>query len=1260
MSHEPIAHETLVAAETQDDAVDPLPEELLPEQEELPENPEVPGKDLPLERAPGLEQLVHRAHRGLGHVGNERLASILKHAGAKEDAIRIAKKLVCPICVQHKRVDGARQAAPPRRLQPNQIVGVDTVWLPGVQPGGKLKMALNIICWSSRFQLMIPLKSHTPTGACQAFYQWLRIFGPPEKVYCDLGKEFLGAFQDMAAQNDFALEPGSLEAPTQRGITERAGRTFKEILSKTLMQTGCNSWDEWHEAVDTVSLTINRLTNKSGYSPMQRMIGYNPRLPGSILSGGASDHSTGSRYAAGDAQVQRSLEMRKQAAIAYHEADCNQALRHAIHAGPKKFYDFTAGQTVYFWRKGMSRQKKDSPAYWHGPAKVVLTDLPTTVWVTYHGYLVKACPEHLRGVSEDEKFILNDFISDLVDTKNALDEKKIRGYVILEDKPPLEDLVQKADPVEGPEPPVPRFRLTGKTPHGEVDFKDPNDDMDMPSIQENENGKRKLELDDQLEEPEMLSPGYEPSISATEDLQPGDHGGPGHPPLGELRPEEEEGERGVVRQEHPAGGDEEEERPSKRMRTEHLETMLTELMNLNPKKKKEIQINKMTKQEKEKFQAAILKEIKTNLKSGAYEFLSREESEKIRREKPEKIMKSRYVLTEKPVEHHEVPDLRDQGILLDGKEQEPMKAKARHVMKGFSENGAEDLDSTTPQVAKETAFFVLQIITSLGWILGHLDFTQAFHAGDKIQRELYAEIPNEGIPGIHRRQLLRLKKTCYGLTDGPYAWYCHISRILQELGYEKSRADPCLFFLRSTTDQSIEGIIGLATDDMIHGGGDRHWKNMQWLRQSYQMGKFTTGQGKFTGKNILPEKDGSMTIQQKHYIENQIEAIQLDKNRKREKFSRCTPKEISDLRTLIGGLAWISKETRPDVAGRVALLQQTMPHPMVKDIIEGNSILEDLKQTSHLGLRIQPIPLERLRMGVVTDASWGNAGPNTSEESQEDYWQETSKLWIRHHVQERRLRFHPGGTIDGPDLHTISRTRTTVKNGENHVDQWDIHEGYSSFPTTWTGKTIFYKTNDSKETKKPMSEKFLQASKKSSQGGFLLFYYDERMETSDQPEMISIIGWKSYKLKRCTVNTLSAECQSMVQGLGQLHWHRFLLAELFGVKLELEKWETQLASLPFVAVTDSRSLYDTVTKCRNSSAHVDDKRTAIDLTILKSDLARQQGQVRWVQGVNMIADSLTEKMSPWFLRKIMELGQWTLAETGHESLIDSQKKVGPM
>ena len=49
------------------------------------------------------------------------------------------------------------------------------------------------------------------------------------------------------------LDPGSMEAPTQRGITERAGKTFKEVLSKTLMQTGCTTWDEWRTTVDVVN-----------------------------------------------------------------------------------------------------------------------------------------------------------------------------------------------------------------------------------------------------------------------------------------------------------------------------------------------------------------------------------------------------------------------------------------------------------------------------------------------------------------------------------------------------------------------------------------------------------------------------------------------------------------------------------------------------------------------------------------------------------------------------------------------------------------------------------------------------------------------------------------------------------------------------------------------------------------------------------------------------------------------------------------------
>eukprot|EP00438_Fugacium_kawagutii_P017712 Skav207315 [mRNA] locus=scaffold2296:325139:333057:+ [translate_table: standard] len=1199
--------EILAANEVPADDEAHAEEEPLVDEQIIAENAEdsaSPQRALPLERPLSLESLVRRAHNGMGHISNSRLVSILKTANASDEAIKIAKTLHCPTCEQHKHIDGARKAAPPKNYKPNQVVGVDTVWLPGLEPNKKLKMALNCICWSTRFQLMIPLQDHTPAGAVKAFYQWIRIFGPPERIYCDLGREFLNTFQTMADNNDIYLDPGALEAPTQRSITERSGRTFKETLSKTIMATGVTTWEEWHDAVAVVNATINRLTNKSGFSPAQRMLGYNPRLPGSLLSGGYDDYGVLSKLSNGDLQIQRSMKLRKEAAIAYHRADCEQALRHAIHSAPKKLYDYQ--------------------------------------------------PEHLRPASQDEKLVLTDFIDDIVKTRDALTNDNIKKYIILEEKPPVEEQppgledgqkeewereFERVTGEQQEEPTIlPKYRLYGR--HAPGDYV-PRDEPPSKKTRTDDPGPVTSSIQVEPSEEE-----YSPSELRPDEL-------PADEPIGDSPTEDlpepaEEEARGTTRPNEET--DAMDEPPSKRIRTELVEILLSTVMNINQKKRKEVQMNQMSKTEKTKFNTAILKEITTNIQSGAYEVLGREESENIRRQKPEKILKSRYVFTEKPVEPHDLDKITKEGILLENQDLPgPHKAKARHVMKGFSEVGAEDLASTTPQVAKESAFFVLQLITSQAWELGHLDFTQAFHSGDKLQRELYAELPPEGAPGIHTRQLLKLNKTCYGLTDGPYAWYQHVSRVLEELGYTKSRADPCVYYLLDNQD-NLEGIIGLATDDMIHGGGKRHWRNMNWLRSNYQMGKFTTGSGTFTGKQIQVNEDGSLTIHQKNYIENNIKAIPIDPKRKKQKYNRCTPLEVGELRALIGGLSWVSKECRPDIAGRVALLQQTMPHPMVRDLLEGNSILEDLRKTADLGVTIQPIPLQHLRVGVVTDASWGNAGSNVQENSKTDHWEETADSWIRHHIQDRRLSFHPGSTADGPDLHSLSRKRITIVNHQQVIDSWDGSEAIQDLGMTWTGRTIFMKSNDPKETNMPLSEKFLQLCKQSSQGGYILFYYDSKIETSDEPQMISIVGWKSYKLKRCTVNTLSAECQSLLEGIGNLHWHRFLLAEAAGKHLSLSNWETQLKERPFIAVTDSKSLYDTVTKCRNSSAHIADKRTAIDLTILKSDLALTQGQLRWVGGTNLISDALTKKMNPTYLRKIMKAGKWTLTEAGHKEL----------
>ena len=697
-------------------------------------------------------------------------------------------------------------------------------------------------------------------------------------------------------------------------------------------------------------------------------------------------------------------------------------------------------------------------------------------------------------------------------------------------------------------------------------------------------------------------------------------------------------------------GDGLDDRPAKRLKTEFLEIYWSAVEKaLAAKQKKEIVFKQLSDDLRPIYLNAIKKEILNNIESGAYMILDPETSERIRREKDDKIVKSRYVLTEKGIDTEDIYKAKEEKVLIHEDGERSTKAKARHVMKGFSEENSEYLEVTTPQVGKDSVFLSLQLMVSNGWKPGYLDFTQAFHSGDALQREIYAEQPMEGIPGYNKRQLLQLKKCCYGLLDGPFQWFSHLKRILTEnLGYETSTADPCLFFLFDKA-RRLQGVISVATDDLLHGGDARHWQQMEWLNKNYKLGKFSTGDGRFTGKQIEVQPNGGVLVHQEIYTMEKVKQIPMEKARRARKFSLCTEAEITSLRGLLGALAWLSKETRPDLAGRVALLQQSMPHPYVQDLLEANSVAKEAMANPRVGIKIQPIPMGRLRVGTITDASWGNTKEDNTAEETDDYWVEGEKEWTRVHVQPRQLAFHPGSDQSGPELHDLADKRITIIDEETIEDKWN-HRG-AQLPVReeqWTGRTIFPKKGTGENGPGAINERFIQNQKLASQGGFITFFYDSKMETEDQLWPISVVNWKSYKIKRCTVNTLSAECQAMIQGVGSLHWLRALLHEASGQALSMDRWEEQIAATPFVAITDSRSLYDTITKLRNTASHIDDKRTAIDVTILKNDFNRTKGQVRWVEGGRMISDSLTKKMSSAYLRNVLQKGLWSLTEKGFE------------
>ena len=104
--------------------------------------------------------------------------------------------------------------------------------------------------------------------------------------------------------------------------------------------------------------------------------------------------------------------------------------------------------------------------------------------------------------------------------------------------------------------------------------------------------------------------------------------------------------------------------------------------------------------------------------------------------------------------------------------------------------------------------------------------------------------------------------------------------------------------------------------------------------------------------------------------------------------------------------------------------------------------------------------------------------------------------------------------------------------------------------------------------------------------------------------------------------------------------------------------------LPFISVTDSKSLYDSLRKEACPAAQFSDKRVAIDISVLRDEFRHQGGCIRWIDTRAMIADSLTKDCLPGYLRYIMEHGRWAIFEEGvalqRKALErkDIQKKVG--
>lgn len=258
------------------------------------------------------------------------------------------------------------------------------------------------------------------------------------------------------------------------------------------------------------------------------------------------------------------------------------------------------------------------------------------------------------------------------------------------------------------------------------------------------------------------------------------------------------------------------------------------------------------------------------------------------------------------------------------------KYRARLVAKGYTQREGIDYSETfAPVVRHSTLRLLIGLAVKLDLRILHLDVKTAFLNGI-LRENVFMHQPEGFISDQSKNKVFKLKKAVYGLKQSSRAWNERVDEVLSDIGYRKSKFEPCLYV---KNNQGKLTIVALYVDDFFVFSADT--KETKFL-ESHLSSKFkikNLGEAKHClGLRINRDKS-SITIDQEQYINDLLIKFNMIDCK-----TVCTPLEINvklnviegeetcsleiPYQELIGSLMYLALMTRPDIAHAVSSLSQ--------------------------------------------------------------------------------------------------------------------------------------------------------------------------------------------------------------------------------------------------------------------------------------------------------------------------------------------------
>jgi reverse transcriptase-like protein/gag-pre-integrase-like protein/integrase-like protein/Pol polyprotein len=271
------------------------------------------------------------------------------------------------------------------------------------------------------------------------------------------------------------------------------------------------------------------------------------------------------------------------------------------------------------------------------------------------------------------------------------------------------------------------------------------------------------------------------------------------------------------------------------------------------------------------------------------------------------------------------------------------KYKAHLMAHGFTQiYGVDYFDTYSPVACLTSIRVILALAAHYDWEIETFDFVGTYLNGELGKNEEIYMQPAPGYEANHPNQVLKLKKSLYGLKQAGHCWYETLCSTLGDIGFRNSKNNPGIFHLFSGTDILI---LAMYVDDCVITGSSIDLINEYKLKlnSKYLLMDLGTIHWLLGIKIIHNREAKTISLSQSTFVNSIVNCFNLqDAKPAKTPMMPGTLPSKSDLpsnatesdymkrvpyREAIGSLMYAAIATCPDITFAISTLSQFLENP---------------------------------------------------------------------------------------------------------------------------------------------------------------------------------------------------------------------------------------------------------------------------------------------------------------------------------------------